>query len=91
MRAATTNPEHAVMAATTRMAASMVTTSATTPTHGADDAEAPVGYARSLVEAARVARDGVDLQVVDGDHHLAIRRPEVVAEAIGDLLETSRD
>lgn len=56
--------------------------------HGAHDRDAPVGYARSLVEAARVTQGGIELRVVDGDHHLALRRPEVVAEAIGELLET---
>ncbi len=54
--------------------------------HGADDREAPLGYARSLVEAVRVARDGIELQIVDGDHHLALRRAGVVATAIANAL-----
>ncbi|MGH8986414.1 MAG: alpha/beta fold hydrolase [Acidimicrobiia bacterium] len=49
---------------------------------GADDRAAPVGYARALVEAAGAEGRQIALQIVEGDHHLAVRRPNVVATLV---------
>jgi pimeloyl-ACP methyl ester carboxylesterase len=50
--------------------------------HGADDREAPVAYVRELIDSARGQRDGVDLEVVPGDHHLPIHRADLVATTL---------
>ncbi|MGH9014106.1 MAG: alpha/beta fold hydrolase [Acidimicrobiia bacterium] len=50
--------------------------------HGADDREAPLGYARALVDAAEARECEIELDVVAGDHHLALRRPELVATTL---------
>lgn len=52
--------------------------------HGRDDRTAPPAYVESLATQLRATHDRVTLQMVDGDHHLPIRRAEVVARAIED-------
>lgn len=54
--------------------------------HGDRDRPAPVHYVRAL--AAELAGAGVTatLRVVAGDHHVAVRRPAVVAGALDELL-----
>jgi predicted esterase len=54
--------------------------------HGHSDRSAPVEHARALVEEAREAGAAVQLEVVDGDHHLAVRRPRPVAAALAQLV-----
>lgn len=50
--------------------------------HGADDHTAPLGDVQGLMQAAVRVGVPIRLQVVEGDHHLAVRCPEVVAAAI---------
>ena len=60
-----------------------------TPTvlmHGQADRTAPVENVEELAGAARAAGAPVILEIVDGDHHLAVRRPQLVAERLGRLL-----
>ncbi len=54
--------------------------------HGRSDRSAPVGHARALVEEVRRAGRNAHLEVVEGDHHLAVRRPEAVAGALARLV-----
>ena len=56
--------------------------------HGADDHVAPLSNVRDLVCAAERVGAPLQLQVVGGDHHLAVRRPDVVTTSIG-LLRSS--
>lgn len=56
--------------------------------HGEADRTAPVRYVSALAEELRGAGVAAELQVVDGDHHLAVRRPEAVATALAQLLGT---
>ena len=42
----------------------------------------PLRDIRELAASARRAAARIKLQIVDGDHHLAVHRPEVVAAAI---------
>lgn len=53
--------------------------------HGRDDPTAPLGYVQDLADMLGRAGHHFDLRVVDGDHHLAVRRPLVVAEAVREL------
>lgn len=55
--------------------------------HGSDDREAPIAYVREAAEAA--ARDGasVTLEEVGGDHHIAVRAPELVAGPLHALVD----
>ncbi|MGH9149354.1 MAG: alpha/beta fold hydrolase [Acidimicrobiales bacterium] len=51
--------------------------------HGRNDRAAPMAFVESLVErSGGGARPAPRLVVVDGDHHLAIRCPKVVAEIL---------
>ena len=50
--------------------------------HGADDHTAPLRDIRELAASAQRAAARIKLRIVDGDHHLAVHRPEVVAAAI---------
>jgi pimeloyl-ACP methyl ester carboxylesterase len=50
--------------------------------HGRDDRTAPAPYVHQLVDEARRANCPVRLQVLDGDHHLAVRKPGDVATAL---------
>lgn len=50
--------------------------------HGADDRTAPLGH----LEVATRGVQGLDLRVVPGDHHLALRSPELVARHLAELL-----
>lgn len=59
--------------------------------HGRSDEEAPVSHVTAAAAAARASGRQVDLEVVDGDHHLAIRRPELIAEAIETLVLGRRE
>lgn len=54
--------------------------------HGQRDRTAPVNYVDALTHELRTAAVAAELQVVEGDHHLAVRRPAVVAEAVRQLL-----
>lgn len=51
--------------------------------HGAADEVAPVAHVRAMAMA------GHELEVVPGDHHLPIRRPEVVLAALTRLADRS--
>ncbi|MDP9388092.1 MAG: alpha/beta fold hydrolase [Actinomycetota bacterium] len=53
---------------------------------GDGDRPAPARYARALAEEVGATGVGVELRVVEGDHHLAVRRAEVVAAALAQLL-----
>lgn len=54
--------------------------------HGRDDLEAPIAYARHAAAAARDAGAPVSLHEVDGDHHIAVRAPEQLAELLQPLV-----
>lgn len=56
--------------------------------HGRDDRAAPLCHVRELSATLTTAGRQLDLHVVEGDHHLAVRRPAVVAEAVS---ECTRD
>lgn len=53
--------------------------------HGRDDRTAPIGYVQDLASTLAAAGRSIEVRVVDGDHHLAIRRPEVVAATVAAL------
>lgn len=50
--------------------------------HGTDDPTAPSRHVRRLVDELRAAGRDVVLYQRSGDHHLAVRRPETVAEVV---------
>lgn len=50
--------------------------------HGRDDRTAPLTYVEALAAQLRASHDRVTLEIVDGDHHLPVRRAEIVARAI---------
>lgn len=50
--------------------------------YGTHDREVPIGDAGALNDELRSADIDASLQVVPGDHHLAVRRPDVVAATI---------
>jgi len=50
--------------------------------HGGNDQAAPVSFVEALSERAALRPQPVQLQLVDGDHHLAVRQPAVVAAAL---------
>ncbi|MGH9265504.1 MAG: alpha/beta fold hydrolase [Acidimicrobiales bacterium] len=52
---------------------------------GRDDAVAPRGYTEALVAAARDQGAPVELRLVEGDHHLAVRNPALVAGVLARL------
>ncbi|MDQ3571153.1 MAG: alpha/beta hydrolase [Actinomycetota bacterium] len=54
--------------------------------HGRLDRAAPLNRARALAHEARGAGVATQLEVVSGDHHLALRCPEAVAAALADLV-----
>ena len=54
--------------------------------HGSDDRTAPPKYVCRLVDDLTAERKDIDLRLVPGDHHLAVRRPEQVAEIITKLV-----
>ncbi len=54
--------------------------------HGQRDRTAPVDNVGALTVELRTAAVAAELQVVNGDHHLALRRPGVVAAALRQLL-----
>lgn len=54
--------------------------------HGERDTTAPVRYVRALTDEVEAEGVRTELQVVDGDHHLAVRRPAAVARALAEIL-----
>lgn len=52
--------------------------------HGRDDRSAPVGHVQDLAAILAAAGRPIELRVIEGDHHLAIRRPHVVAETVAE-------
>lgn len=50
--------------------------------HGRSDREAPIAHVKATLRDRRAARADLDLCVLDGDHHLAVRSPEVIAQLI---------
>ena len=54
--------------------------------HGRDDRTAAVHHVGALADGLRCQGVVVDLQVVEGDHHLAVRRPAAAAAALGEIL-----
>jgi pimeloyl-ACP methyl ester carboxylesterase len=53
--------------------------------HGRSDQTAPPAYVEALVAQLRATQQAVTLQMVEGDHHLPVRRPEVIAKVIQGL------
>lgn len=53
--------------------------------HGRADRVAPVALAEALVAAARQRGAPAELRLLEGDHHLAVRRPAVVASVLRQL------
>lgn len=59
--------------------------------HGRDDRAGPLGFVETLVERSRGSGPAPRLEVVEGAHHLAVRRPELVAEVLAAVVaESSR-
>ena len=54
--------------------------------HGERDRAAPFQQVRALVDELQATGVVAELHVVDGDHHLAVRCPSVVAQGLGQLL-----
>lgn len=54
--------------------------------HGESDRTAPLGDVAALRDQLRAAGVAAELEVVEGDHHLAVRRPDAVAAALRRLL-----
>lgn len=54
--------------------------------HGRGDRVAPVTLAEALAATARQQGAPVTLRLLEGDHHLAVRRPAAVAEILAQLL-----
>jgi pimeloyl-ACP methyl ester carboxylesterase len=54
--------------------------------HGKADRDAPIELVEEAARTLRNADRDVTLHVIEGDHHLALRRPEIVAAHLGDLL-----
>lgn len=50
--------------------------------HGRADRTAPVGYVQDLASMLAAAGRSIDVRVVEGDHHLAIRLPSIVAATV---------
>lgn len=50
--------------------------------HGREDRTAPLHHVHELVDELRSAGRNAQLDVVDGDHHLPVRQPDLVAAAI---------
>jgi len=50
--------------------------------HGRSDRTAPPAHVERLVARLRAGGHVVKLEMVDGDHHLPVRRPEVIARVI---------
>lgn len=65
----------------------LVTTAPVRLLHGASDRTAPVEHVRRLAADAAAHDRHVDLDVVPGDHHLAIRVPAAVAAVLSELLQ----
>lgn len=57
--------------------------------HGARDREAPLHYVEQAVSVAKSSGAPVEVVSVNGDHHLAVRDPHVVVQALRDLLTSS--
>ncbi|HWC11055.1 MAG TPA: alpha/beta hydrolase, partial [Acidimicrobiales bacterium] len=57
--------------------------------HGRRDLVAPVALAEALVAAARQRGAPVELRLLEGDHHLAVRRPEALAAVLRQLRSPS--
>jgi pimeloyl-ACP methyl ester carboxylesterase len=55
--------------------------------HGRNDRPAPLRFVQALAEAANSEHSPLTLRVVDGDHHLAVRRPGVVGDALAAALD----
>ena len=53
--------------------------------HGCDDRTASISHVRNLVSSESAAGRPVSLQVVSGDHHVPVRSPQVVAQAIAPI------
>jgi pimeloyl-ACP methyl ester carboxylesterase len=54
--------------------------------HGDADAVAPAGHIHAFASAQLSPRSPITCRIVPGDHHLPLRRPDVVNSAIGELL-----
>jgi len=50
--------------------------------HGEQDRGAPAKFVAELGERAQLAGRAIAVDFVEGDHHLAVRRPDVVADAL---------
>ena len=50
--------------------------------HGSDDRAAPLRAVLELAESARAVAAPIELEVLTGDHHLALRHPDLVTAAI---------
>jgi len=56
--------------------------------HGTEDRTAPPELLRPLADELIARGCAVDVRLVPGDHHLAVRRPEQVAAVLAELLDT---
>lgn len=54
--------------------------------HGDADAVAPAGHIDAFASAQSSPRSAIACRIVPGDHHLPLRRPDVVSSAINELL-----
>lgn len=55
--------------------------------HGRNDRTAPLHFVQALVDASERGPSAPRLLVADGDHHLAVRRPGFVADALAATLD----
>jgi pimeloyl-ACP methyl ester carboxylesterase len=57
--------------------------------HGRADRDAPIELAEVLTDRLRASGRTIELQAVDGDHHLALRRTAVVVDQLRTLVSTT--
>lgn len=55
--------------------------------HGRHDRTAPLHFVQALAEGASPGQSRLHLKVVEGEHHLAVRRPGVVGGALAPALD----
>ncbi len=57
--------------------------------HGEADRSAPVAYVQELVDRTPLRRPRLQLHLLEGDHHLAVRRPETVAALLASCMDVA--
>ena len=57
--------------------------------HGRADRDAPIALAEQLTDRLQAAGRNIELRAEDGDHHLALRRTDVVVKTLRGLVPTT--